>query len=262
MKSKAEKHSKSKRRDLILLELKLRPHVRILELAKYFGVSTETIRRDVDALSRKGLVGRAHGGATAAAGVSTYPDFDARNQERLAERERIGRAAAALVTPGASIMIDSGATTYQMARFLAYQGTPCTVITNSLSIAMKLGQSDAADVIVCPGNYLRSETAVTGPQTLKFIGTFKADACFLGASGLDSGGPMEAIRDFAAVKTAMMERCSESHLLIDGEKFGQNALVCFAPLQAFSSLVTDARPEGELGTAVATAGTRVHLAEV
>lgn len=80
---------KSDRRRQILLELKLRPHVRISELARRFNVSTETVRRDVDALSDDGLISRAHGGASAPA-QGHYPGLDERTNTHVEERERIG----------------------------------------------------------------------------------------------------------------------------------------------------------------------------
>ena len=87
---------KNERRRQILLELKLRPHVRISELAARFNVSTETVRRDFDALSVEGLIARAHGGASAPT-QGHYPSLDEREGARIDERERIGRRAAELV---------------------------------------------------------------------------------------------------------------------------------------------------------------------
>ena len=129
---------KSDRRRQILLELKLRPHVRISELARRFNVSTETVRRDFDALSDDGLISRAHGGASAPA-QGHYPGLDERTNARIEERERIGLRAAELVQDGETVMIDSGSTTIQLARALAFRGTQCTVITNSIPVAMTIG---------------------------------------------------------------------------------------------------------------------------
>ena len=110
---------KQDRYEQILLELKLRPHLRISELAERFGVSTETVRRDFEALADKGLIDRAHGGASRPQG-GQYPTLDERQRAQFRERERIGRFAAGLIRPGETLMIDSGSTTQQMARFLAF----------------------------------------------------------------------------------------------------------------------------------------------
>ena len=155
---------KEERRRQILLELKLRPHVRISELSERFNVSTETLRRDFDALADEGLVARAHGGATAPT-QGHYPSLDERANARIEERERIGKRAAELVQDGETVMIDSGSTTIEMARALAYLGTSCTVITNSIPVAMTLGHG-AAQILLCPGEYLAAESAVIGTETL------------------------------------------------------------------------------------------------
>lgn len=250
---------KSERREQILLELKLRPHFRISEMAERFGVSTETVRRDVEKLSSDGLIDRAHGGASAPA-QGQYPGFNERSGERQKERERIGQRAAELVQPGETLMIDSGSTTLQLARALAFAGTPCTVITNSLPVAMALGQSDSAEVIICPGEYLRSESAVVGTEAVAFLNRHSVDRCLIGASGLSDDGPSEAVLGFAAIKRAMLQRSRQTHLLIDREKFGRHGLVQVGGLGAIASVIVDRAPKDGLETALDAAGVSVIVA--
>ena len=240
---------KRERRKQILLELKLHPHVRISELADRFGVSTETVRRDMDALSEDGLISRAHGGASAPA-LGTYPGLDERSRARQDERERIGRHAASLVLPGETLMIDAGATTLQLARFLGFSGIRCTVVTNSLPVAMALGQSPAADVILCPGDYLGPEAAVVGPETVEFLLRHNADRCLVGASGLALDGPSESVRGFAAVKRAMLERSATRYLLIDGEKFGRRGVAQMGGLDMLDAVIVDRVPDAALQAAL------------
>jgi DeoR/GlpR family transcriptional regulator of sugar metabolism len=250
---------KDERRAQIVLELRLRPHVRIGELAERFGVSAETIRRDVEALAGDGLVSRSHGGATARA-HGRHPGLDERSAARVAERERIGRRAAALVRAGETVMVDSGSTTLQFARFLAYLGTPCTVITNSLPVAMTLGHA-GTDVILCPGDYLPEEAATIGTDAVDFLARHHADRCMIGASGLTADGPGEAVRGFAAIKRAMIGRSGAAHLLIDSEKFGRPGLATVAPLGDLASVVIDAAPRGQLMRALGDAAVEVLLAD-
>lgn len=242
---------KSERREQILLELRLRPHIRINELADRFGVSGETVRRDFEALSNDGLLNRAHGGASAPS-LGHYPGLDERSGARVEERERIGRYAAALVSPGETVMVDSGSTTLQFARFLAYNGTPCTVITNSLPVAMTLGHGSAR-VILCPGDYLASESAAVGTDAVEFLERHNADRCMIGASGLTDDGPSESVRGFAAIKRAMIRRSATSHLLIDSEKFGRRGLARVGSLDEIDSIVVDRAPQGELHDAICEA---------
>lgn len=250
---------KSERRRQILLELKLRPHVRISELSDRFGVSTETVRRDFDALSRDGLVSRAHGGASAPS-QGHYPGLDERAGARTEERARIARRAAKLVREGETLMIDSGSTTIELARALAYAGTRCTVLTNSIPVAMTLGQGEA-EVILCPGAYLAPESAVVGTDTVEFLGRFHVDRCLIGASGLTPEGPAETVRGFAAVKREMLRRCTAAHLLIGSEKFGRPGLTRVAELERLASVVVDRAPAGELMNALAAAEVEVLVAD-
>lgn len=242
------KPRKSERRRQILLELKLRPHVRISDLAQRFDVSTETVRRDLDSLAKNGLISRAHGGASAPS-QGHYPGLSERSGARSEERERIGRRAAELVREGETVMIDSGSTTIQAARALAWLGTPCTVITNSIPVAMTIGHG-TPQVILCPGEYLPPESAVIGTETLEFLARFSVDRCLIGASGLTEEGPSETVRGFAAVKRVMMARARESHLLIDSDKFDRKGFSRVSALGDLTSIVSNRRPKGELLSAI------------
>lgn len=248
---------KSDRRRQILLELKLRPHVRVSELSQRFNVSTETVRRDFDALADDGLISRDHGGASA---QGHYPDLDERANARIEERERIGQRAAELVCEGETVMIDSGSTTIQMARAMAYLGTPCTVITNSIPVAMTLGYGKT-EVLLCPGEFLAAESAVIGTETLEFLGRFNVDHCVIGASGLSVHGPTESVRGFAAVKRQMLQRAAQRHLLIDSQKFDRNGLASVGNIGDLHSIVTDARPKGDLLSALDGAKVEIRVAE-
>lgn len=253
------KLKKHERRKHILLELRLRPHVRISDLAERFRVSTETVRRDLEKLSDDGLLDRAHGGASALA-AGRYPSFDERAKARVVERERIGREAANLVQPGETLMVNSGSTTLQFARFLAFDGTPCTVLTNSFPVAMALGHSEAAEVIICPGDYLPSESAIIGTDAVEFLERHSVDRCLIGASGLSDDGPSETVRGFAAVKRAMLRRCEISHLLIDREKFGRKGLAQVGSLSDLTSVVCDQGPNPGLARSLSQSNVEVLVA--
>lgn len=250
---------KDARRARILFELKLRPHVRISELAELFNVSTETVRRDFDALADDGLVARAHGGATAAA-PGHYPGLDERAHAHTQERARIGRCAAAMVQEGETLMVDSGSTTIQFAKALALRGTACTVITNSIHVAMTLG-SGAQRVILCPGDYKPAEAAVTGTDTLDYLARYNVDRCMIGASGLTEEGPSETVPGFAAVKRLMLARATRRHLLIDARKFGRKGLNVVGGPGDLDGVVVDQRPDASLESALTVGGVTIVLAD-
>lgn len=250
---------KAERRRQILLELKLRPHVRISELARRFNVSTETVRRDFDALEKDKLLDRAHGGASAPA-HGHYPSLDERTAARTDERARIARLAASDVRDGETVMIDSGSTTIELAKALAYLETSCTVITNSLPVAMTLGHG-AANVMLCPGEYQPAESAIVGTETLEFLRNYQVDRCMIGASGLSEEGPSETVHGFAAVKREMLRRARTRQLLIGSEKFGRKGLARVSGLEDLHTLFVDARPNGAVLSALDAAGVEIRVAK-
>ncbi len=259
MTGEKRKSRKAERRESILFELRLKPHVRISDLAAQLDVTTETIRRDVDALSRLGKLSRAHGVASAPQ-PGTTPDVSVRVRSRIRERQRIGAFAASLLTGGETVMIDAGSTTLQFARALCAAKTGITAITNSLHVAMALGQNPAAKVIVCPGDYMPTEAAMTGSDCVAFLARYNVDHCFIGASGLSRAGVSEAVDGFAAVKRMMLRQGAVTTLLADRTKFGLTHFAAVAGLHDLDRLVTDAAPEAGLLAALQDAGAAVLVA--
>lgn len=253
------KLKKSERRRQILLELKLRPHVRISSLAERFHVSSETLRRDLNALAKDRLIDRAHGGASAPS-RGHYPSLNERRSARVEERVRIATRAAATVEDGEAVMIDSGSTTIELAKALAFRGVACTVITNSLPVAMTLGHG-AANVMLCPGEYQPAESAVIGTETLEFLRSYRVDRCMIGASGLSEEGISETVRGFAAVKREMLRRATSRHLLIDSEKFGISGLARVGSLEDLTDVFTDTRPKATLLAALEAASVDICVAD-
>jgi DeoR/GlpR family transcriptional regulator of sugar metabolism len=251
--------AKETRHRRILAALATDPTVRISALALEFGVSAETVRRDLEELSRRGEVRRTYGGASIThAGVQ--PGFSERERMAVAERARIGAAAAALVEPGAVLMVDAGSTTAHFARALAARGTPATVLTNSLAVAQALVGRPGMRVVVCPGELYAAEGAVYGPETDAFLARFNADLCLIGASGLTEEGPNDVESRASWVKRAMLGRAARRMLLADGGKFGAAHLERVCALAALTDLVTDLPPPPELAGALERAGVVVTVA--
>jgi DeoR/GlpR family transcriptional regulator of sugar metabolism len=250
---------KTERREQILAELRLAPHVRISALAERFGVSAETVRRDVDALSDEGLVNRAYGGASAAP-MGVQPPFGERDRARIEERARIGRLAASLVKPGEVLMIDAGSTTTQLARALTVNGKGLTVLTNSLSVAQTLGQNGSADIMLCPGDYMPNESAVYGSETEAFISRFHANRAFIGAGAIAPEGIMDVNRAGSGIKRAMLRQAEKVYALIDHSKFNQMLLSLVVDLGAIDVLICDQEPTGALAKALREAKVEVRIA--
>jgi DeoR/GlpR family transcriptional regulator of sugar metabolism len=253
--------SREHRQEQILAILKLEGAVRIAALADAFGVTTETARRDLDELARRGLVMRTYGGATGQRSLIDEPDIAARRQARVAERSRIAEYAAGLVTAGDALMIDCGSTTALFAQSLAKRNLRLTVVTNCLSVATILGSSSNARVVVCPGEYVAREGGIYGSETVAFIRRYKADKAFIGAGGLTPEGITDADSLGCWVKRAMIERSSRTILIMDSSKFEVPQFEQVCPLEDIDDLVCEAAVPPDLVLPLREAQVQVHVAK-
>lgn len=255
----ARRPGKTERHRRIIAEAKASPTIRISLLADEFGVSTETVRRDVDELTSSGMLSRTYGGAVAA-GIASEPGIIERANTLVAERERIARAAERLVEEGEVLMIDAGSTALHLARRLAASGKRLSVLTNCIGVATALAAAETVRVVMCPGDYVRREGGVFGAETIEFLKRFHASRAVIGASGLTVEGATEVDSAAAWVKRTMLERADRRMLVLDRSKFDQRRLEVVAPLGRFDDIVTDAEPAGRLRDALAAAGVNLHVA--
>jgi DeoR/GlpR family transcriptional regulator of sugar metabolism len=253
--------TKKERQDLILSEIQTRAAIRISDLAQRVGVSGETIRRDLGELGNAGLLNRTYGGATVSplvleAGISE------RGRTLVEQRARIGACAAGRVEPGEVVMIDGGSTTYQVARHLAQVGRNLTLITNSTQVASVAGANPKIRVVFCPGIYDPGEASVFGEDTLEFISRFTAHVAIFGASSVSAEGPYDAVSGSAAVKRAMLARCSRSMLVADASKFATSAFERICTFNRIAEIVTDQMPSADLQEELLQSGTRLIVAGI
>jgi DeoR/GlpR family transcriptional regulator of sugar metabolism len=238
------KRAKSDRQAQILAELSRAPSLRVADLAAHLEVSTETIRRDLDELTEQGLLNRTYGGAVRP--LSTEPSVSERHGHFIAERERIARAAVPLIKTGRVFILGAGATTLHVSRRMSVELTSITVITHSFGAATVLSLNPTIKVIMLPGDYLASEGATVGAQTVSFLNSFYADFTILGASGLTVEGPTDALIECGTVYGAMSRRAAKTFVTADHSKFDRVFPSRYAAWRDVDHLVTDAKPEGSL----------------
>jgi DeoR/GlpR family transcriptional regulator of sugar metabolism len=254
-----KKLKKTERQARILGELRASPAIRISALAGEFGVSTETIRRDLDELNQQGMLSRTYGGA-AARPFGAEPSLSERYKEFVEERERVGALAARAIKPGQVLMIDAGSTTLHFARRLSAELRNLTVITNSFGIASALSTNHTITVVVCPGRYDAREGSVFGSDSESFLHRFNANIAVISCSGLTADGPNDVNPSAAAIKRAMLARAEANMLLLDHSKFDLLTLENVCPLDAIKLIVADRAPTGELARAIKRADLPVELA--
>lgn len=214
----------------------------VAELAERLQVTTETIRRDLDVLDRRGILRRVHGGAVPAENVRLVETAVAEREPAFSvQKGRIGQAALQFLPSGAgsTVLIDSGTTTARFAAALA--GTQQqTVVTNSVPIASQLALLQGGHVHLLGGRVRGLTQATVGGETVEALGRLHCDVAFLGANGVTvHHGLSTPDPDEAAVKRAMVRSARRKVVLADSSKVGATLLISFAALNEIDVLVTD-----------------------
>jgi DeoR/GlpR family transcriptional regulator of sugar metabolism len=229
------------RHEVILAELRRRGAVRVSELASLLGVSDMTVRRDLEALDRTGLLDKVHGGATLRDERSTdEPGFEAKSQRNTREKHAIAMAAAALVRPGTAIGVTAGTTTWQLA-FHLVDIPNLTVVTNSVRVADVLHHSQRPDrTVVLTGGTRTPSDALVGPVAAQALRSLHLDLVFMGVHGISSRAGFTTPNLMEAeTNSAFVEATEHLVVMADHTKWGITGLCSMAPLSAASVLVTD-----------------------
>jgi DeoR/GlpR family transcriptional regulator of sugar metabolism len=236
------------RRALILDEVRRRGGVRVNELTRKLGVSDMTIRRDLDALARQGVLEKVHGGAVPVVEASTHePGFEAKSGLELTAKEDIARAAARLVAPGTAIALSGGTTTYALAHQLV-DVPDLTVVTNSVRVAdvfhsaqRASGQRQGAATVVLTGGVRTPSDSLVGPVADQAIAALHFDMLFLGVHGISAEAGLST-PNLAEAETnrRLVQSARRVVVVADHTKWGVVGLSSFATLDRVDTLVTDA----------------------
>ena len=204
---------------------------KVTELAREFGVTEETIRRDLRALSQRGELARTHGGAVPTADSDAHVDLPylRRDAANAPAKAAIGRAALAFVVPGEVIALDASSTAFQLARLLPDE--PLTVVTNSFVVCSLLARRERIQV-VCTGGTLDPEAAAfTGLHARRTLAALNIHTAFFSCRGVDlERGLSEANDRNAELKLQMIESSRQRVLLLDSSKIGVAAAVFTTPV--------------------------------
>lgn len=229
------------RQGRILAELQRAGAVKVSDLVTTLGVSDMTVRRDLDALSRQGVLDKVHGGATLRQGRGAdEPGFAAKSARELAEKEAIGARAAELVQPGTAVAVTAGTTTYVLARHLATV-PGLTVVTNSVPVAEVLHREGSRDqTVILTGGLRTPSDALVGPVAVDALRGLHVDLCFMGVHGMDdrTGFTTPNLME-AETNRAMLESARRLVVLADHTKWGTLGLSRIARLEEASVLVSD-----------------------
>ncbi len=234
----------SQRRQWLRRQLEAKGSVGLTEAAAELGVSEQTIRRDLDLLAQSGLtIQKVRGGATYGVAPSRgyEPPFAQRSASSSAAKTAIGRAAAELVNPGDTVIIDVGTTALELARALCGM-RDLTVVTASLPVANELGNDKGIRVIVTGGQVRSGELSLTGGMAEDAFKQWNCDLAFIGVAGVSPLGLTEYNPEDSRVKQAAIRAARRTVVLADVTKLGRVAFSTVAQLSEVTALVTDAAP--------------------
>jgi len=229
------------RHDAIAGLVRQHGRISVSEVASTFGVTTETVRRDLAQLERTGLLRRVHGGAVPTSALAlAEPALDARDVAHAAQKDRIARAALELV-PGAggTVLLDAGTTTGRLAALLPTD-RDLLVITHAVPLAARLAGCRGIALHVVGGAVRGRTQAAVGTDTVAVLSDLRADVVFVGTNALLPGhGLSTPNAEEAAVKRALVRAGRQVVVVTDSSKIGQEQLVRFAGLSSVDVLVTD-----------------------
>jgi DeoR family transcriptional regulator of aga operon len=230
-----------------------RSKVDVDDLAEELNVSSATIRRDLDHLAEQQLLTRTRGGAVANNVAYDLP-LRYKTARHASQKERIGRAAAALVGRGTVVGLNGGTTTTEIARALAIRPDfntgsdepALTVVTNALNIANELAVRPHVKIVVTGGVARPQSFELTGPLATRILEEITLDVVFLGVDAVDPvQGAYAHHEGEASINRLMAERARKVIVTADSSKLGKHAFAQICPVSSVSMLITDADASDE-----------------
>ncbi|WP_298324463.1 DeoR/GlpR family DNA-binding transcription regulator [Asticcacaulis sp.] len=227
------------RRSKILEWVQEEGSARVRDLADAFQVSDVTIRQDLERLEADGHISREHGGAYLQSVPSQVRAMALQHMVNMDAKRKIARAAAALVSDGETIIIDSGSTTTELAAHLS-ERQHLNVITNALNIALIMGALPTCTVLMPGGQFKAPTLSLTGERSAAFFDGLFAEKLFLATAAVSTevGLTFPSMADLH-VKRAMVKAATTVILLADSSKIGRTSLSWLANVDILHTLITD-----------------------
>lgn len=229
----------TQRKEKILELLKEDGSAKVIDLARIFKVTEVTIRQDLEKLEKEGLVIREHGGVHFKNVTDQVKKFELVHQENLKEKEIIAKKCLEFISPGDTIILDSGSTTTEIAKKIS-SISGLTVITNALNIAMILGANPNIQLVMTGGEFKPPTLSLTGQKAADFFSGLNAQKLFLATAGisLKAGLTYPSISDIV-LKKAMIHAADTTYLVADSTKIGKSAFASLGALSLIDYIITD-----------------------
>lgn len=249
------------RRNRILARLKAEKHVVVSELAKQFGVSEETIRRDLDRMEKEGQVVKSYGGAVLSeSGVAELP-FVVRKRSNVEEKMKIADIAASLIDDGDAIILDASSTAVFIAQKLKTKKN-ITLITNSVEVLMELSGVVGWRILSTGGTLKEDSCALIGPIAEGMLAAYHVGKVILSCKGMDEeGGFSDSNDSHAALKRRMLACGAQKIFAVDSSKFGKRSFIEISGFDGIDAVITDRRPPEQWERLLASHGVEVLYPE-
>ncbi|WP_029059161.1 DeoR/GlpR family DNA-binding transcription regulator [Stappia stellulata] len=225
-------------------------------LARRFGVTTQTIRRDLTQLCRRGILRRTHGGVEPPA-QSGNLHYARRQILNLAAKCAIAEAVAEDICDGDALAFSIGTTPEIVMQALVHRKN-LRIFTNNLHVAFAASQCDSFEVTIAGGRLRHGDCDILGADTRRFFSGYKVDIGIFGVAGVDADGTLlDFHEDEVAARQAILENCRKAYLVLDGSKFGRPAHVRGGHITDVAAVVCDRQPPETLARQLLHSGTRV-----
>ena len=230
------------RKNEILDKLRAEQRVLVSDLAEYYHVTEETIRRDLDKLEKEGYATKTYGGAILGNSTKTDLSYTIRNKTNVEAKNQIAAIASRLIEDGDHLMLDDSSTSLYLAKKLKEKKN-LTVITNSVELVMELNGVESWTILLTGGRLKPESLALVGDQTQQMLRQYHVDKALLSCKGLDLDAGVTDSSEFHAQTKQSMLHCAKKRILIlDSSKFDKVSFINIAPLDAFDTVVTNAVP--------------------
>lgn len=228
----------AERRDYLLERLQRDGAIVAKQIAAELGLAEDSIRKDLRELASEGLLQRVYGGALPVS--PAVADYATRQSIAPESKQRVARAASALIRDGSTVIIDGGSTALALAHALP-STLRATMVTHSPTIAAALAEHPTVEVIVLGGRLFKHSVVATGAALVEGASRVRADQFFVGVTGVhDAAGLTTGDHDEAAVKRALADRSADVYVLASREKIGAASAFEVLGLHAVAGIITDA----------------------
>lgn len=249
------------KKNFILKTVNERSAVSVRELTELLNVSEVTIRKILNALARKGMLRRTHGGAVSLSVPAKEEDLKTKRKTNLQLKRELARKAYELIEDYDTIYIDAGSTTLELVRCInSGPKRNITIVTNALNLATELLYSQDIDVLLTGGQLRHGVVSCVGPLAEKTLNELFFNKAFMGTNMFSAqhGATTHKLSE-AHIKQCAIKSAHRAYLLGDSSKYGRACAVKIAPLQSFAAVITDSALQKQAKEELESAGVPLLL---